>query len=212
VLATPPPLFTAQPRRNRAMTPSALRHKFLAAEFDQKLAGVEPLLDVVEWYVKHYYSPANNTLRLDYGDWDCSANEIAVINFNFEDMDMRRCLCTRPDPNVCECWETLKATRAASAHAPIQEPVQEPVRGPDNDDEIIFQDHRYITLLLEAFNTHPDYAGGDPSPVIRRWQELGIATTESARLVDWFCVAHPMRMYRIERDLKIRMRKQGWQV
>jgi hypothetical protein len=35
--------------------------------------------------------------------------------------------------------------------------------------ENIFQDRRYATLLFEAFNARPDYAGGDPSPIIRRW-------------------------------------------
>jgi hypothetical protein len=177
------------------MTPSTLRHEFLAAEFDHRIAGTEPLLDVVNWYVKHYHSPANDELRLDYGDWDCSANEIAAINFDFEDENMRRCLCARPDPNVCECWETLQAARAASAHAPIQEPAKEPVQKPaqkpDNVDERVFLDHRYITLLFEAFNTHPDHAGGDPSPIIRRWQELGMLPLKAR---DWSTGSVPLTL------------------
>jgi hypothetical protein len=77
----------------------------------------------------------------------------------------------------------------------------------------MFLGRRYITLLYAAFAAHPDYAGGDPPlQIILRWQELGIATVESERLVDWFCATHPMRAHRIERDVKIKLRKQGWRV
>jgi hypothetical protein len=91
-----------------------------------------------------------------------------------------------------------------------------------------FQNRRYITLLYAAFAAHPDYANCDPASIIRRWQELDIAeiaaiglhfagfkseaAVESAYLVDWFCATHPTRARRIERDVKIKMRKQGWHV
>ena len=78
--------------------------------------------------------------------------------------------------------------------------------------ENIFQDRRYVTLLYAAFAARPDYAHCDPAPIIRRWQELGIAAIESAYLVDWFCTIHPMQVLRIERDLKIKLGKQGWRV
>jgi hypothetical protein len=78
--------------------------------------------------------------------------------------------------------------------------------------EILFKDRRYVTLLFEALDTHPAYAGGNHTKVILRWKEAGIAVTESAHLVDWFCTTHPMRARRIERNLKLKMRKQGWRV
>jgi hypothetical protein len=31
-------------------------------------------------------------------------------------------------------------------------------------------------------------------------------------LVDWFCANLPMRALQIERDLKLKLRKQGWRV
>jgi hypothetical protein len=31
-------------------------------------------------------------------------------------------------------------------------------------------------------------------------------------LIEWFCATHPIRVRRIERDLKIKLRKQGWRV
>jgi hypothetical protein len=86
---------------------------------------------------------------------------------------------------------------------------------PDYDDtplnEIIFQDRRYITLLYAALDAHPDYAGA-ASKTILHWRLAGTAATESARLVDWFCAAYPMQAFWIERDLKLRIRKQGWRV
>ena len=78
--------------------------------------------------------------------------------------------------------------------------------------ENIFQDRRYVTLLYAAFAACRDYADCDLAQIIRRWLELGIATIESAHLVDWFCTTHPMRVLRIERDLKIKLGKQGWRV
>ena len=78
--------------------------------------------------------------------------------------------------------------------------------------EILFQDRRYSTLLYEAFAAHRSYRHCDPAPIIRRWQGLGIAEVESAYLVDWFCTIHPMQVLRIERDLKIKLGKQGWRV
>jgi hypothetical protein len=87
---------------------------------------------------------------------------------------------------------------------------------PDHGDtplaELLFQGRRYVALLYAAFAAHPDYAGGDPAQIILRWHEADTAAAESARLVDWFCTAHPMRARRIERDLKIKLRKQGWHV
>ena len=76
--------------------------------------------------------------------------------------------------------------------------------------ETVFQGRRYVTLLYAAFGEHPHYAGGgDPSQIIQCWQELGIAAIESAYLVEWFCANYPMQAHQIERDVKIKMRKQG---
>jgi hypothetical protein len=55
---------------------------------------------------------------------------------------------------------------------------------------------------------HPDYAGNPK--IISNWQQAGIAESESARLVDWYCAVYPFRVQRIERDLKFKLRKQGW--
>jgi hypothetical protein len=78
--------------------------------------------------------------------------------------------------------------------------------------EIIFQDRRYITLLYAAFAAHPDHAAGNAPKTILRWRLAGAAATESARLVDWFCANHPAQALRIARDLRLKMRKQGWRV
>jgi hypothetical protein len=279
---------------------------------------------------------------------DQSANEIAASYLNIDEfkseaeVDPRKCECTRLDLNVCECWETLQAARAALSRIPIQnapaqnapaqntpgqnapgqnapgqnvpgqnapgqnapgqnapdqnapdqnaasgerESTRQPTleekaefigrlhrklsyaareamrargdkvipkqidlwsamlllaplgndlaqellgfalrprtpsqmkmqinRDPTPRQERLFQDRRYLTLLYEALNAHPGYADCEPTPLILRWQELGIAIVESAYLVDWFVATHPMRALRIERDVKIKMRKQGWRV
>jgi hypothetical protein len=84
---------------------------------------------------------------------------------------------------------------------------------PDDDatpmTEVMFQDLRYVTLLYKAFDAHPDYDAGDRE-IVRRWHRAGTAVAESARLVDWFCATHPMQALRIERDIKIKLRKQGF--
>jgi hypothetical protein len=95
-----------------------------------------------------------------------------------------------------------------------------PDHDPDHDvtpvNERILQDRLYITLLYAAFDAHPDYADARRAVprAILRWRLAGtvVATTESARLVDWFCATHPMQALRIERDLRLKMRKQGWRV
>jgi hypothetical protein len=79
---------------------------------------------------------------------------------------------------------------------------------PPNED--LFQDRRYIALLYAALDAHPDHAGTHTALV--HWHQAGTAAAESARLIEWFCATHPMRALRIERDIKIRMRKQGWRV
>jgi hypothetical protein len=84
---------------------------------------------------------------------------------------------------------------------------QEPDSAPEA--EILFQDRRYITLLYAALDAHPNHA--------RAWDEaydhdMYEVCAVSARLVDWFCTNHPMQVLRIERDLKIKLSKQGWHV
>jgi hypothetical protein len=78
--------------------------------------------------------------------------------------------------------------------------------------ERILQDRCYVTLLYAAFAVHPAYGAGDVPRAILRWRLAGTAAAESARLVDWFCDNYPVQALRIERDLRIRMRKQGWRV
>jgi hypothetical protein len=121
VFATPPFLFTTQYGRNHAMTPSTIRQKSLAAEFDRRIAGTAPLLDIVSWYAKNYFSTANLEARLDHGDWDCSVGEIAAIGLHFAgfkseaEIHTRACKCTNRRGDVCSCWEALKAARAGVA-------------------------------------------------------------------------------------------------
>jgi hypothetical protein len=102
----------------------------LAPALDRKLADIkQPLFDVVGWYGKACLATR------DFNYSDLSANEDAAlwlgIEFDSEaDIGTRPCQCIRPDPNVCECWETLQAARAAlTARAP--EPIPEPI--PDHD-------------------------------------------------------------------------------
>jgi hypothetical protein len=102
-------------------TPSTIRHRTLVAEFDRRIAGTEPLLDVADWYAKNHFSAANLAAQLDHGDWDCSVAEIAAIGlhsagFKSEaEITTRACECTNRRGDVCHCWEALKATRAGVA-------------------------------------------------------------------------------------------------
>jgi hypothetical protein len=253
----------------------------LAPALDQKLADTgQPLFDVASWYLKAYL--ATRSIK----ESDLSDNESAALSFGIEEFESeaeigtRPCKCMRPDPNVCRCWETLKAARAALAR--VSEPIPEPVPDHDNSDgpkftqelaeralpamareamrargdkvipqhidpwsamlflaplgnelaqtllawmlkpwldydatplaENIFQDRRYVTLLYAAFAAHRDYTDCDLAQIIRRWLELGIAAIESAHLVEWFCATRSMQVLRIERDLKIKLGKQGWHV
>ena len=77
--------------------------------------------------------------------------------------------------------------------------------------DLIFQDRRYVTLLYAALDAHPDYDASDQD-IVWRWYKDGVEVAESTRLIDWFCTSHPMQAYRIECDLKIKLRKQGWHV
>jgi hypothetical protein len=87
---------------------------------------------------------------------------------------------------------------------------------PDHDatpvNERVLQDRRHVTLLYAAFDAHPDYDAKAVPRTILRWRLAGIATTESARLVDWFCANHPAQALEIERDVRNKMREQGWRV
>jgi hypothetical protein len=95
----------------------------LAAELDWKLAGAEPLHDVADWYSRAHLD------RLGFDEICSTDNEAAALNLSFEDFQSeaeiltRPCGCIRPDPNVCKCYVTLKAARAASGHASIPDPV-----------------------------------------------------------------------------------------
>ena len=86
---------------------------------------------------------------------------------------------------------------------------------PDDDDtplgESLFQDFRHVTLLYAALDTHPDYDAIDRD-IVWRWHRAGTAVAESARLIEWFRATHPMQALRVEHDLKLKMRKQGWRV
>jgi hypothetical protein len=99
-----------------------------------------------------------------------------------------------------------------------QDTLAQALRGwPDHGDtplaECLFQGRRYVALLYAAFAVHPDHiSSGDPSQIVLGWKEAGSEATESKQLVDWFCANHPMQALRVERDLKIKMRKQGWHV
>ena len=105
----------------------------LGAALDQKLADTkQPLFDVINWYSKAYL--ATRSLN----ESDRSANENAALWFGIEDfkseaeIGTRPCGCTRPDPNVCRCWETLKAARAALARVP--EPILDPDHAPTKEE------------------------------------------------------------------------------
>jgi hypothetical protein len=250
------------------MTPSTLRHEFLAAEFDCRIAGVEPLLNIANWYAEQYHSTENFDLRLDHGDWDCSAAERAALRLDYAgfkseaEIATRPCECADRRENECTRYTALKDARAALAHivhifdaverklgaaarevmrargakviphhiglwpamlflAPLGDELAQGMLArvlrprPDHDDtplaEIIFQDCLYITLLYAALAAHPDHAAGDRD-IVWRWHLAGIEVAESARLVAWFRATHPMQAHRIERDLKLKLRKRGWRV
>jgi hypothetical protein len=105
----------------------------LAAALDQKLAGTEPLFDVVSWYLNAYLATRSLNER------DRSDNEIAALWLGIEEfkseaeIGTRPCQYTRSDPNVCECYATLKAARAALGRVP--EPIPEPIPDHDNSDD-----------------------------------------------------------------------------
>jgi hypothetical protein len=260
------------------MTTSATPSAAIAAELDRKIAGTEPLLDVVRWYRE--ISLANSTRAgegLILNVRNRTANEIAAQNLGAEDykseaeIATRRCGCEREDPDVCECFAWLKAARAAPERVPVHEEAVKTIgaveralasmihemrrarsakavprhlglwpamlllapRGnelaqhtlaqvlrprPAHDDANtpvigrVLQDRCYVTLLYAAFAAHPDYGTGAAPKTILRWRLAGTAAVESARLVDWFCANHPMQALQIERDLRFKMRKQGWRV
>jgi hypothetical protein len=116
------------------MTTSTIRRQAIV-ELDRN-AGTEPLLNVAAWYVKSYFSVLSRNERLNLYAQECSANEIAARRLGLEDYQSeaeiatraRECIDRRWD--VCECYATLKAARAALGHAPNQEPVPEPA--PEN--------------------------------------------------------------------------------
>jgi hypothetical protein len=100
----------------------------LAPLLDQKLADAkQPLFEVLGWYNKAYTTARSL-------ENDLSANENAAlclgIEFNSEaEIGTRPCGRTHTGPNVCRCYETLKAARIAlTAHAPVQEETPEPTR------------------------------------------------------------------------------------
>jgi hypothetical protein len=265
----------AQPSALRHSTPpQQRRHEFLVVEFERRIAGDEPLLDIADWYAGQYYSDANVELRLDHGKWDCSAAELAALGldragFKSEaEITARACDCANRRDNECTCYTTLKSARVVLAHDPIRiatvniftgvenalcADMHEALRArgdkvipqridlwtamlflaplrnelaecllaqilrprPDYDptptSEITFQDSRYIALLYTALDAHPDYDASDRE-IVWRWYKAGVEVAESARLVDWFRANHPMQAYRIECDVKLKLRKQGRRV
>jgi hypothetical protein len=74
------------------------------------------------------------------------------------------------------------------------------------------REHAPCRLLYAAFAAHPDYEARAVPRTILRWRLAGTATTETARLVDWFCANHSAQALQIERDLRLKMRKLGWRV
>ena len=101
----------------------------LSALLDRKLADAkQPLFEVLSWYNKAY------TTARCLNEEDQSANETAAlglgIEFNSEaEIGTRPCECLLRDGNVCRCYATLQAARAALARAPA--PIPEPI--PDHD-------------------------------------------------------------------------------
>jgi hypothetical protein len=160
----------------------------IGAFFDRKLADTKlPLFGVVDWYGKAVAAAWGLDLQ------DVSINEEAAIWFGASDFESeseigtRLCRCMSvsetPDPNVCKCWEKLKAARSALTHTPAGVETACDETPPENP---LLEDPRYLTLLYEAFAAHPRYAYREPASTIRRWQELGIAAVESTYLIDWF--------------------------
>ena len=101
----------------------------LSALLDRKLADAkQPLFEILGWYNKAY------TTARCLNEEDRSANETAAlrlgIEFNSEaEIGTRPCECLLRDGNVCRCYATLQAARAALARAPA--PIPEPI--PDHD-------------------------------------------------------------------------------
>jgi hypothetical protein len=100
------------------MTASTVRHKFLAAEFDYRLGGNEPLLNVADWYAEQYCSDTNVELQLDHGDWDCSANEIAALRLGCAGFQSEDEIATRACDCTDRCENEAHATPRCRPRAP----------------------------------------------------------------------------------------------
>ena len=100
------------------MTSSTLRHQVLAAEFDHRIAGTEPLLDVVDWYAGQYYSDANVEARLDHGAWNCTAIELAALGLDRADFKSEDEIATRACDCTDRCENEAHATPRCRPRAP----------------------------------------------------------------------------------------------
>ena len=82
------------------MTASAIPPAAIAAELDRKIAGTEPLLEVVRWYREICLASSANSTRPGEGlilnVRSCTANEIAAQNLGLEDYTTEAEVATDP--------------------------------------------------------------------------------------------------------------------
>ena len=107
----------------RCSTRAATSPVGLIAEFGRRLAGTEPLLDVINWYGERFKALSRDERLSLYPSY--SVNEFAAMNLSAGNYQSGAEIVTRPcecfhrrDDGGCECYATLKAARAALEPAP----------------------------------------------------------------------------------------------
>ena len=149
----------------------------LIAEFERRLAGIEPL----NWYGERFKALSRDERLSLYKR--CSVNEFAALylsagNYKAEaELATRPCECFHRCGDVCKCFNTLKAARVASEHAPAPEPVQEPIQEEvsDSTPEVVVAIIDRIAQVLVNMVREEMRAGG-PS-LLSRVQ--GLASTRA---------------------------------
>jgi hypothetical protein len=167
-----------------ASTISPCRGSPFAAELDRKLAGTEPLLDVINWYGELFKgSGRNERLRLYKGG--CSGNESAALYLSFEgyeseaELATRPCECIHRCEDVCKCFNRLKAARAAFAHAPPPAKAAVPDRADDLTDDIegfemqVDRVRRYAVVAIRDQSVQ-----GDRAAVVESGRKLFLSICE----------------------------------
>jgi hypothetical protein len=91
----------------RCSTRAATSPVGLIAEFGRRLAGTEPLLDVINWYGERFKALSRDERSRLYPS--CSVNEFAAMylsdeNYKVEaEIGTRPCECIKRHGDVCQC-------------------------------------------------------------------------------------------------------------